>query len=221
MIYINKTAKDFYVELDSALDKDSNLIGSTWDEYQKGYWIPLTEEQLAFKDNNPNASVQEVFNMELEDVEIPITPVVSELVLLRDVRLKDIEDTDDASNIFYISVLSNGIEVANKEFWIDKDLRNSLYSITLPSLLSDGETKTRLWTITTPPESIEVPISWAMEKLQLLEIYAKRTYDRKAENEAAVYTAYNNEDVDTLKSIDVAANYPLPLTFELNLDLYE
>ena len=93
---------------------------------------------------------------------------------------------------------------------------NSSYSITLPALQSDGETKTKLWTTGTPPQSIEVPISWAMEKLPLLEIYAKRTYDRRASNEAATYAATTVEEI---QAINVKADYPNFLTFELNLDL--
>ena len=55
-----------------------------------------------------------------------------------------------------------------------------------------------------------------MEKLPLLEIYAKRTYDRRASNEAAAYAATTVEEI---QAIDVKADYPHFLTFELNLDL--
>ncbi|RHO68307.1 hypothetical protein DW083_15995, partial [Parabacteroides sp. AF48-14] len=77
-------------------------------------------------------------------------------------------------------------------------------------------TKTKLWTTGTPPQSIDVPISWAMKYLPYLEIYAKRTYDRRASNEAAAYAATSEAE---LAQIDVKANYPHFLTFELNLDL--
>lgn len=218
MIYINKTASDFYVELDSALDPDSNLIGSTWEDYMNGYWILLSKEQISFKENNPNASAEEVFNMKLTEYE---NQENDEITQLRDELLSKIESADNLSNRFYISVILEGVEVANQQLWIDKDLRNSLYSITLPALKNDGHTTTKLWTNDTPPVSIEVPIDWALDKLPLLEVYAKETYDKRAENELAVYSAYNNGDLDVLKSIDVFANYPLVRTFELNLDLNE
>lgn len=218
--YINKDAKPIYVGQDEILDPISNQIGITWDDYQAGAWILLTDEQIAFAKKHPDATVEEVYNMQLEPETInpePETPPGPDpLQTARQIKLEEIKEQDAFSNKFFISVTQGGVEIANQELWIDKDLRNSLYSITLPSLQSDGEITTKLWTTSTPPESIDVPITWALEKLPLLEIYAKRTYDLRANNEAAVYAATSAEDV---VQINVKANYPLFLTFELNLDL--
>lgn len=222
MIYINKDAETIYVELDAPLDQDNNQIGSTWEDYIDGAWLLLNDEQVAFHDANPDASIEEIFNMQLAPVpeEPDPTPVPDPDPLLsaRQAKLIEIREQDIFSNKFFVSVKIGGQEIANQELWIDKDLRNSLYSITLPALLSDGETTTKLWTNGTPPQSIDVPITWAMEKLPLLEIYAKRTYDLRASNEAAVYIAATVEEIT---QIDVKADYPLFLTFELNLDNYE
>jgi hypothetical protein len=216
MIYINNTAKLIYVELDSALDAESNLIGTTWEDYLNGYWILLSDEQISFRNENPEASVYEVFNMELGPI---INPDIPEIEIAKNNKLLEISNADRQSNKFFISVTTGGVEVSNVELWIDKDLRNSLYSITLPALKKEGHTKTKLWTNELPPVSIEVPIDWALDKLPLLEVYAKETYDKKAENEAAVYDAYDKNDLEALNNLDVYANYPLVRTFELNLDL--
>ena len=220
MIYINKDAATIYVELDALLDPESNYIGSTWEDYKEGAWILLTDEQLVFRNTNPNASVEEVFNVQLVPgpVDPDPAPEPDPLQEARRAKLADIRAQDEFSNKFFVSVLSAGTEVANVELWIDKDLRNSLYSITLPALLSDNETDTILWSASTPQQPLKVPISWAMEYLPYLEIYAKRTYDRRASNEAAVYAATTIEEI---AQIDVKANYPYILTFELNLDNYE
>lgn len=219
MIYINKDAETIYVELDAPLDQDNNQIGSTWEDYIDGAWLLLNDEQVAFHDANPDASVEEIFNMQLAPVpeEPDPTPVPEPdpLFSARQAKLIEIREQDIFSNKFFVSVKTGGQEVANQELWIDKDLRNSLYSITLPALLSDGETTTKLWATSTPPQSIDVPIAWAMEKLPLLEIYAKRTYDLRSSNEAAVYAATTVEEIE---AINVKANYPLFLTFELNLE---
>lgn len=219
MIYINKDAETIYVELDAPLDQENNQIGTTWDDYMIGAWLLLNDEQVAFHEANPAASVEEVFNMQLtpEPIDPDPAPEPDPVLSARQTKLDEIREQDCSSNNFFVSVLSQGTELANVRLWIDKDLRNSLYSITLPALLSDGETTTKLWTTSIPPQSIDVPITWAMEKLPLLEIYAKRTYDLRSGNEAAVYAAAT---VDEIAQIDVKANYPLFLTFELNLDLY-
>lgn len=222
--YISKDAEAQYVGLDEELDPESNNIVANLSDYlnEDGSWLLLSEEQIAFKTANPEATPEEVINMELtpepeEPGPIP-TPEPDPVMSARHTKLFEIREQDAFSNKFFVSVTSGGVEVANQELWIDKDLRNSLYSITLPALQSDGETTTKLWTTGAPPQSIDVPITWAMDKLPLLEIYAKRTYDLRASNEAAAYAATT---VEELGAIDVKANYPLFLTFELNLDLYE
>lgn len=219
MIYINKDAETIYVELDALLDPESNQIGQSWDDYQAGAWVLLSNEQIAFREANPEASVEEVYNMVLapDPIEPEPSPEPDPLQEARRAKLAEIRAQDEFSNKFFVSVLSGGVEVANVELWIDKDLRNSLYSITLPALLSDHETETILWSASTPPQPLKVPISWAMEYLPYLEIYAKRTYDRRASNEAATYAATSIEEI---AQIDVKANYPKFLTFELNLDLW-
>ena len=214
MIYIQKNQGFYFSEV---LLGDTYKTGTTLEDYEQGAFLLLSDDQVAFHEAHPNGSPLEVWDMALTPTPEPEpVPEPDSLVIARQIKLQEIADQDAFSNKFFVSVTLGGVEVANQELWIDKDLRNSLYSITLPALQSDGETKTKLWTTGTPPQSIEVPISWAMEKLPLLEIYAKRTYDRRASNEAATYAATTVEEI---QAIDVKADYPHFLTFELYLDL--
>ena len=225
MIYIgHNNNTPFFLEIEEELNTTDNVVVYTWEDFidNNVAWLKLSDEQELFYSNHPDATPEEVYNMQLTPEPIEPdpepTPEPDVLILARQSKLQEIADQDAFSNKFFVSVSMGGVEVANQELWIDKDLRNSLYSITLPALLSDGETTTKLWTTGTPPESLDVPIPWAMEKLPLLEIYAKRTYDRRASNEAAVYAATTVEEI---AQIDPKVNYPYILTFELNLDNYE
>jgi hypothetical protein len=40
-------------------------VGETWKDYLDGKWVLLSEGQLAFRSENPGASIKEVFDMEL------------------------------------------------------------------------------------------------------------------------------------------------------------
>ncbi|SEF85998.1 hypothetical protein [Parabacteroides chinchillae] len=212
MIYINKTIPFWETEKVLPL---SYKTGVSIEDYENGAFLLLSDEQSAFHVAHPDATPLEVWKMELTPAPDP-APEPDPLKTARQAKLQEIVAQDEFSNKFFVSVLSGGTEIANVELWIDKDLRNSLYSITLPALQADGQTTTKLWTTGTPPQSIDVPIVWALDKLPLLEIYAKRTYDLKASNEAAAYAATTVEEI---AQIDVKANYPYFLTFELNLDL--
>lgn len=222
-LYINQSSNEIYVGLDELLDPSYNFIGETWEEYESGAWILLSEEQITFHEENPTANVEEVFNMEVGtdqsvptplplDEPKPLDPLQS--AKLR--KLSEINYQDGFSNKFFVSVQSGGVEVKNQMFWLDKESRNSLLNLTLPALQKDGVKYTKLWTNDYVPESIDVPVDWAITNLLLVEMYAKRTYDIKSSNELAVYNA---ETIEEVESIDVSADYPYFLTFELNLDL--
>lgn len=214
MIYIQKQLGFYFSKV---LLGDTYNVGTALEDYNNGAYLPLSDEQVAFHEAFPDATPLQVWNMEIPSTPEPEpVPEPDALEVARRLKLQEIADQDAFSNKFFVLVTQGGVEVANQELWIDKDLRNSLYSITLPALLSDGETKTKLWTTSMPPQSIEVPISWAMKYLPYLEIYAKRTYDLRASNEAAAYAATTVEEI---AQIDVKADYPHFLTFELNLDL--
>lgn len=216
--YITKRNKLTYIGLNDLLDPSSNDIGNSYLDFLAGKWVLLSEEQVLFKKDNPDATIREVLDMKIAENEPePSQAEVIEAEVFnraKDRKLDEIRAQDAKSNKFFISVISEGKEVTNSEFWMDKDLRNSLLNVTLPALQQNGETTTRLWSNTIPPTSIEVPIDWALNCIPVVEIYAKKTYDMMQGNIAKVYAT---KTVDEINSIDVESGYPHYITFELNL----
>ena len=216
--YITKKNRLTYIGLDNLLDPSCNDIGESYLDFLAGKWVLLSEEQVLFKEEHPNATIREVLDMKIAEREPePSQAEVIEAEVFnrtKDRKLNEIRAQDAKSNKFFISVISEGKEVANNEFWMDKDLRNSLLNVTLPALQKNGDTTTKLWSNTIPPTSIEVPIDWALNCIPVVEIYAKKTYDMMQGNIAKVYAA---KTVDEINSIDVESGYPPYITFELNL----
>ena len=216
--YITKRNKLIYIGLDDLLDPSCNDIGESYLDFLAGKWVLLSEEQVLFKEEHPNATIREVLDMKIAEREPePSQAEVIEAEVFnrtKDRKLDEIRAQDAKSNKFFISVISEGKEIANNEFWMDKDLRNSLLNVTLPALQKNGDTTTKLWSNTIPPTSIEVPIDWALNCIPVVEIYAKKTYDMMQGNIAKVYAA---KTVDEINSIDVESGYPPYITFELNL----
>ena len=216
--YITKRNKLTYIGLNDLLDPSCNDIGESYLDFLAGKWVLLSEEQVLFKEEHPNATIREVLDMKIAEKEPePSQAEVIEAEVFnraKDRKLDEIRAQDDKSNKFFISIISEGKEVANSEFWMDKDLRNSLLNVTLPTLKQNGDTTTKLWSNTIPPTSIEVPIDWALNCIPVVEIYAKKTYYMMQGNIAKVYAA---KTVDEINSIDVESGYPPYITFELNL----
>ena len=216
--YITKKNRLTYIGLNDLLDPSCNDIGESYLDFLAGKWVLLSEEQVLFKEEHPDATIREVLDMKIAEREPePSQAEVIEAEVFnraKDRKLDEIRAQDSESNKFFISVISEDKEVANSEFWMDKDLRNSLLNVTLPALQKNGDTTTKLWSNTIPPTSIEVPIDWALNCIPVVEIYAKKTYDMMQGNIAKVYAA---KTVDEINSIDVESGYPPYITFELNL----
>ena len=216
--YITKRNKLTYIGLNDLLDPSSNDIGESYLDFLAGKWVLLSEEQVQFKEEHPEATIKEVIDMKIAEKEPePSQAEVIEAEVFnraKDRKLDEIRAQDSQSNKFFISVISEGKEVANSEFWMDKDLRNSLLNVTLPALQQNGNTTAKLWSNTRPPTSRDVPLDWALNCIPVVEIYAKKTYDVMQGNIAKVYAA---KTVDEINSIDVESGYPPYITFELNL----
>ena len=196
---------------------DSYKVGTALEDYENGAYLLLSGEQVNFHESHPDASPLQVWNMEIPSTPEPEpVPEPDALEIARQAKLQEIADQDKFSEKFFVMITQGGIEIANVELWANSALRTSLISSTLPAVASDGKTTTTLWSTTTPSQPLEVPIDWAKKNLLTLEIYAKRTYDLMQINKNATLAATTVEEI---AQIDVKANYPKFLTFELNLDL--
>lgn len=69
--YVNRDAETIYVGFNEKLDKDSNAIGEGWDDYAKGYWVILSQDNIMFKESNSDASVEEVLKLQLMPKPVP------------------------------------------------------------------------------------------------------------------------------------------------------
>ena len=65
-IYIKKNVRGYFVELPEELTSDLyDNLGETYADYLNNKWVKLSDEQIAFREANPSASVREVWDMAL------------------------------------------------------------------------------------------------------------------------------------------------------------
>ena len=71
VVYIKRDVRKTFVELEEELPSELyNNLGNSWEDYNSNKWVKLSEEQVSFWKENPNAKVQEVWNMELTPVHV-------------------------------------------------------------------------------------------------------------------------------------------------------
>lgn len=241
MIYIgHNNNAPFFLEIGEELNTTDNVVVYTWDDFINNNvaWLKLDEEQELFYSGHPDATPEEVYSMQIleqePDPEPEPVPEPDTLEAARRAKLAEIEAQDKFSEKFFVSVIryqrddNENIltdiageklteEVANYTLWMDRGLRTSMLNTTLPAFQKRGDITRTFWTIDTPSQEVEVPIEWAIERIPRLEIYATETHDMFASNTNAALAAITVEEI---AQINVKANYPKFLTFELNLDLW-
>lgn len=88
--YINREIYPNMLVLDEPLD-DNYAKGNSYDDYINGNpipWIELGEEQLAFKEANPKATVKEIIEARLDESRILNEEKSAKYEELRSMRLK-------------------------------------------------------------------------------------------------------------------------------------
>ena len=67
--YIKKSIANHYVSFEVPLKvEEYNNLGETWQDYLDNKWVLLSDEQFAFHEENPTASIKEVWDMQLNSV---------------------------------------------------------------------------------------------------------------------------------------------------------
>ena len=196
--YIKKEILGYYFKPSTPLTEDNcDILGSTFQDFLDGKFVPLTEEQISFAEANPGASIKEIFNMQLD----PIITYTRTIEIAKDQKrhLIEIHDTSKEVNSFFL----NGMQV-----WLDKSTRVGLMnSLTIEK--NTGKTESTLWF-----NNIQIKINCdlAIQMLSLLELYALECYNVTAEHKVNVEQLGSIEEID---NYDYTIGYPEKLTFNI------
>lgn len=191
---MNKYIKDGQIlEFIFELDEKYN-VGSSYEDYQNGKFVKLSEEQISFMESNPTASISEVWNMKMNVVERTLEQAKQE-------KLAAIEQYDSSDSV-------NSFSVNGKSAWLTPEVRgNYKTSIDAAELL--GETSISLLIA-----DIAAMLTITNAKMMLAQIqrYADACYLVTMTHKATVNAL---TDIDSVDSYDITSNYPPKLTFTL------
>lgn len=117
-------------------------------------------------------------------------------------KLKEIAAFDNSRNEFFIDEIST---------WLSKEVRSSLYAVTIPALEAADERETTLWG---EKDGAPYPITVQIERLKnvllSLDIFSKKTDDTTRSHKSEVLAMSTKEGVE---AYDITVGYPDKLIF--------
>ena len=199
--YIRKSIKGYYIDFPEEIDAQywAGKIGSTYEDFRNDKWIPLSNEQLAFKQAHPNLSVKNIIEM------TEPTPYQRTLEDAKQEKLAEIEQYDNSDFVNGFDVVSNGNTITA---WLTPSERaNYRSSIDAAELV--GVNNLSLYIGEMP---ITLPTATAKLMLAQIQLYADQCFIVTKQHESAV------EALDSIQSVDnydVTQDYPNKLVFNI------
>lgn len=197
-IYIKYDVPGNYVIQEERMEPELfNNLGKTYEDYLNNKWVELSEEQVKFYEENPNASALEVWNMELT---APYVPTLEE-VKLNKINELMAYDQSEAVNSFTINNVVSAWFTASER-------SNYKSSIEAAKLLQQPSLSFFVGNM-----MLEIQdISMAEMMLAQIQLYADYCYLVTKQHQVNIMTL---ETVEEVNNYDYTVNYPEKLNFNL------
>ena len=178
-------------------------LGETLADAKVGKFVLLTALQEAFYLVNQTASLDEIWNMELNPPPVIPEPTLEELKLAKTAEIEAYDVSDAVNGFYYI------YEGEQRETWLDKVTRGALKD-KLERELAIGKTTTIL---ALDNIVFEAPISDAMNMLIDLSFYADDAYIVTVNSKSIVSKLQEKQDV---KDFNFKILYPPKRVYNLD-----
>jgi hypothetical protein len=195
--YIKYDVEGYYIEFDEKFDETLyNNIGKIFEDFLENRWLLLSDEQVAFHIEHPEASVEEVWNMQLKQ---------RTLDQAKEEMIEKITEYDSSTEV-------NSFTINNEiEGWFTPEERsNYKSSIDAAKLVGLNELSFFIgdMLLTVSPTQAEY-------MLAQIQLYADQCYIVTKEHKIEVMNLESIEDVD---SYDYTKDYPEKINFTYPFD---
>ena len=200
-IYIKRSITKRYASFERPLSSEEyNNLGETWQDYLNNKWVLLSEDQVEFLEQNPNASVKEVWNKELDPQSQPHIPTEEELLEEAKLnKISDIDEYDQSENVNSFSILGNNM-------WLTREDRTQIDE-SINAYQGMGQTEMTKFFNGIP---YTFPIATWRQMLNALIVYASEALNVTEAHKAAVNSLTTIEEVE---AYDITSGYPNKLEF--------
>lgn len=197
-LYIKRNTKDIYLEFEEKINPEEYNVGTTYEDYLDNKIVLLSKEQVKFHEDNPQASVKEVWDMELIVSKIPERTIGQ----AKTEALHKLNIYDNSFNV-------NGFTINNtiKTWFTPTERSNYSTSVNSAKILGIDKLSFFVGNI-----ALEVPTNKAEYMLAAIQLYADSCYIVTKQHQLAIEALETIEEVD---SYDYTTGYPDKLNFDL------
>lgn len=197
--YIKKEIPGYYFRPSEPLTEDNcDILGSTFEDFKNGKFVPLNEEQITFAEEHPNATIKEIFNMQILE---PVVPVRT-IEMARMQKKRDISAYDNSPSV-------NDFTINNElHAWFTPTERNNYrQSVESAKLLNIENLQFFVGN-----QLLTVSTNQADMMLAMLQLYADQCFIVTKQHQLAIDQLETIEEVD---DYDYTVGYPNKINFEL------
>lgn len=172
--------------------EEYNNLGETWNDYLNNKWVLLNSDQTEFLDKHPEATVIEVWNMEMDPVSRTLELAIAE-------KIYEIDKYDNSINV-------NEFTINGYSMWLSVEERQQIATQINANEVAGRETMTKWYNGISFTFSLN---DWK-QMLVALEIYAGDAKNTTEEHKVNVKTLQTVEEVD---NYNYKIGYPEKLHF--------
>lgn len=197
MIYYIKN--NDIIKLTDELPSHLYKIGETYEDYQKGMFVKLSDEQVEYYKKHSNASIYEIWNL---GIVTPITPEPPTIDEIKQNKIAELYRYDSSDNVDGFTI--NNIIPA----WFTREERNTYTTSVNAAKLLGNETMV----FAVGENILQVPTANAEFMLAALQAYADECYIVTKQHELAINSL---ETIEEINNYDFTTGYPDKLNFDL------
>lgn len=175
----------------------NNNLGSTYEDYLNGKWVLLTDQQIQFHLQFPEASVEEVLKSKLN----PETDTYDDYLLqiAKEAKIYEIDEYNISDNV-------NSFTIGSEQMWLDFDDRSRIRT-SIEAYKSTGAITMTKWF---NGKEYTFTIEQWEYMLNILEVYAAEALNVTEQHKAYINSLNSIEDI---QQFDVTLGYPNKLVF--------
>lgn len=198
-VYIKNNSRNTYIDFEELMDPKIYDVGYTFEDYLNGKFVLLSEEQIQFHLDNPEASVKEVFELKLREV-----PVVERT--LEDAKYEMLFKINNYDNSPSVNSFTINREVS--AWFTSQERANYKNSIDSAKIL--GVSKLSFFV---KDVIFDINTELAERMLAAIQLYADTCYIVTKQHKLAIEELSTIEEVDNYNYME---GYPEKLNFNLD-----